>query len=281
MDISKVLFDIFDTDIVSVYDYENRISKLQQFMDSSRQNGFQAFYRGDLFCTPTQSKLFQNNLLESEHESFENFTLINREHFQSDFEKLAYMQHYQGTTRLLDFSKDPLVALRFACGEKHNNCRKKVTFYYTNYIDEPSRSEEVEILMHLVKAPFLFSPVMIGKNLQMHGYNITLEQIIETLSQDYFVDVNFEDLRMERQKSIFLLMGNRDNRNSCRGLRNSRKNYNKLIHELSPTVGRGKMYPGYVGVFKIAAKAVPEIREELERREKYSIEWLMPKIGHE
>ncbi len=280
MDIRKFLCDIFDRDVISLSDYETRIVKLNNFFKSHCNRSFQAFYRGDRFCTPTQSKLFRNDLLSSEHTEFENFSLDTHDGFQSDFEKLAYMQHYQGQTRLLDFSKDPLVALRFACGTRKDNCRKKVTFYYTNYIDDPNSSEEIQILMQLVKSPVAFSIVKIKDQLRNQGYNIEAEKIVKTFSEDYFVEGNFDDLRMERQKSIFLFMGNIENYrfNSELPGRNQRCRY-KVIHELSPTVGRGRMYPGYVGVFNIAAEAVPGIREELENTEEYNMNWLMPPKG--
>lgn len=277
MDIRKFLFDIFDSDVLSLQDYETRIGKLKNFLESRRNNSFRAFYRGDLFCTPTQSKLFRNDLLCSENIEFEKYSLATRDSFQSDFEKLAYMQHYQGKTRLLDFSKDPFVALRFACGTEDDNCRKKVTFYYTNYISDPSSSEEIRILMQLVKSPVDFSIAEIRAQLQKQGYDINDKTIVEILSKDYFVDANIDDLRMERQEGVFLFMGNIDNYQF--NSRQQGRNRKKVIHELSPTFGRGKIYPGYVGVFNIAAEAVPRIRKELENTEEYNMKWLMPPEG--
>ena len=280
MDIRKFLCDIFDRDVISLSDYETRIVKLNNFFESHCNRSFQAFYRGDRFCTPTQSKLFRNDLLCSENIEFEKYSLATRDSFQSDFEKLAYMQHYQGQTRLLDFSKDPFVALRFACGTEDDNCRKKVTFYHTNYIDDPTSSEEIRVLMQLVKSPVIFSIAEIKKQLQTQGYDINDKIIVEILSKDYFVDANIDDLRMERQEGVFLFMGNIDNYqfNSRQQGRN-RKCESKVIHELSPTFGRGKIYPGYVGVFNIAAEAVPRIRKELENTEEYNMKWLMPPEG--
>ena len=69
------------------------------------------------------------------------------------------MQHYKGNTRLLDFTRDPLVALRFACGEDGDNCRKKVTVYVAESIDlSDGKNNKGQELMKLVKSDFRLDP---------------------------------------------------------------------------------------------------------------------------
>ena len=55
-----------------------------------------------------------------------------------------------------------------------------------------------------------------------------------------------------------------------------KKNTNKkVIHELSPNIGRGENYPGYVGVLAIDAGSVEKIRNELEQTTCYRMDYLM------
>ena len=149
--------DVFSSDVESIDDFKARIHKINDTF-SNKQNcqnkskNFEFYYRGDRFCMPTQSNLFRQKLLSEEHTRFAEW--------QKDCDSkklgickgvqcgslmcLVHMQHYKGNTRLLDFTTDPYVALRFACGNEGENCRKKVTVFCTQEIDLTKMDDEWE-----------------------------------------------------------------------------------------------------------------------------------------
>lgn len=245
-------------------DYEKRIKCINNFLSQKSEfktGKYKYFYRGDKYCVPTQSKLFRNNQLESENKMFEEWqnhccaeclNICNCED-KGSLKCLAYMQHYKGNTRLLDFTRDPLVALRFACGEDGDNCRKKVTVYVAESIDlSDGKNNKGQELMKLVKSDFRLDPDT------------------RKITEDYFIEVGEDFPRIENQKGLFMFMGNR-NSVSDENLLYSEK----IKHELSPTHGRGKSYKGMVGVLNISPYAVEKIRRELEMKPNYKMAFLM------
>lgn len=267
MDMRIFASDVFGSDVESIEDFLICIEKIKkEFSNKENCEGkrlnFQFFYRGDRFCMPTQSNLFRHKLLSKEHQLFEEWQEncdARKEgkckgNYCGKLMCLAQMQHYKANTRLLDFTEDPLVALRFACGREGENCRKKVTVYCTEQIDLRQNSEEKDNIIEdtmigLVTSQF---PPAVGKDI---------------LSKDIFIRVDQDFGRIVRQKGLFLFMGNHyhDDEKKSRYIQEK-----KIAHELSSTSGRGKLYPGYVGVLTIAKSAVEQIRAELEENEKYA-----------
>ncbi|MPN14815.1 hypothetical protein SDC9_162144 [bioreactor metagenome] len=171
------------------------------------------------------------------------------------------MQHYLGNTRLLDFTKDPKVALRFACGSEGDNCRKKVTLYNTSYIksDDLEQKEVLDTFISLIESDKKI-PKLYGSQLKY-------------LKKDYFVEVPLDFPRIKRQDGLFLLMGNFTTADLIN--REPKDHKEKVKHELSPTVGRGDEYEGYVGVLSVSPHSVAQIRNELEQTVSYQMDYLM------
>ena len=272
MDMRIFAREVFVSDVENLSDFNERIRRIETAF-RNEQNckdktvNFQFFYRGDRACMSTQSNLFRYKLLSKEKRLFEKWqkgcAAKAAGKCAGDYcgkvMCLAQMQHYEANTRLLDFSTDPFVALRFACGRVGENCRKKVTIYCTDQIDLTQscpRNNEIEAAM-----------------MQLVTSDAPPADQDAILSQDIFIKVDRSFGRIDRQKGLFLFMGNH-----YHGDYNSKYIRNKKIaHELSSTEGRGKLYPGYVGVLHIAASAVEKIRNDLEEIEIYKMDYLMDK----
>lgn len=253
---------VFREDVVSLEDFKKRIAEIKKLLPQNENSEFKYFYRGDKFCTPVQSKVFRYGNLKNENTMFQRWQdqcyaseigVCNCEH-KGLLHCLAYMQHYDECgTRLLDFTRDPLVALRFACGKEGEDCRKKVTIYVTESIKIDKKTEIEESLMKLVCS----------------DYEISCGDRNEHMSKDYFIEVDADFPRIKQQDGLFLFMGNREDT-----FETNPKHNHKVKHELSYN-GRGKEYKGYVGVLNISPSAVKEIRKELESKKNYKMDYLM------
>jgi len=126
------------------------------------------------------------------------------ENSKSNFENLTKMQHFGIPTRSLDFSKNPLVALFFACSENFKKTGRVVfTLNRLRYFND-SLIENISSL-HLYDSIF----------------NMPLDEWLEKISvREYlyslylydnpllFVKPVYLDKRMEVQQSIFLIFHN-------------------------------------------------------------------------
>ena len=269
MNMRDFLYETFTSDVESLIDFEKRIEDIKKEFSKpahweDKNMNFAFFYRGDRFCMQTQCHLFRKRLIKEEAALFGewqnscNLKSIGECDGENcgDFMCLTRMQHYNSNTRLLDFTEDPRVALRFACGREGENCRKKVTVYCAQQIDftkDDNTAKYGKAFMSLVKS---------NKPPLEHE---------EILSQDWFVKVDKSFGRIKRQEGLFMFMGNHKHPDiNHRYIKDK-----KIPHELSETTGRGKIYPGFTGVLKISPNAIESIRAELENNNKYKMNYLM------
>jgi hypothetical protein len=147
------------------------------------------------------------------------------EHCKSTFEKLVKMQHYSLPTRLLDITSNPLVALYFACSSENKaagellifQIPKNEVFYFDsdtvsvisnismrpsdfkipdiNSIDEFNHSDEIQFLLHQIKAE---KPYFLPKIKKEH------------LSSVICIKPKLDNPRIIRQDGAFFLFGIKD-----------------------------------------------------------------------
>ena len=267
MDLKGKIPEVFNGDVTSVSDYKERISAIQEFCSENPTIPFHFYYRGDEFTSKTQCNLFRRGTIANEAQYFANWKKEHPEiceQYCDEFTQLAYMQHYQNDpkTRLLDFTENPLIALRFACGRENDNSRRKVTIYNTDCIEvnNENRTGILQRYLRLVKS------------------NEPLDDADdEYWAKDIFVKMEKNFPRIAKQEGLFLLMGNFTTEDLLNPISDPPKYREKVCHELSATIGRGALYKGYVGVLSISAAHVHQIRNELEKTLEYSIKYLMGK----
>lgn len=267
MDFTKDVKKILEQEIQSIADYKMVVEQIQEKMlESAKHSNYNIdnmrfFYRGDSNDAPLCPKIFRNNsCLSSEGSRFRKKFKLNKNVNENELHFLCRLQHEYDCTRLLDFSTDPLVALRFACGHDNENYDKRITMIYTDHIKENNQEyldDEVATLLKMVKSD------------ELCDFD---EKEKRQLSKDYFIVLTnlLHDVeRCKRQKGAFLFPGNFSNINTpvC---------YEKKVaHRLSRSIGRGKDYIGYIVNIPIDKKYVEQLRNELDKTENYSIKHLL------
>lgn len=168
---------------------------------------FRRFYRG------VKNRAFElipgivhKGLYEVESDLINQLYLSSPESFEkcsSNYEKLALMQHYGLPTRLLDFTKNPLVAAWFACEDENEEADAAVYVAFSN-MTTPYRFIDI-----VCDFAFQDSEIIDSKGISSFLSNDDLRYYISHLlmysSFDSFVDAPAFDQREKNQQSVFLL----------------------------------------------------------------------------
>lgn len=192
------------------------------------------YYRGQQNINwSVKPSVFRGNWINHEKDFIEEMLINNPHDFENantTLEKLTKMQHYNAPTRLLDLTKNPYIALYFAC-EKIKNSDKKnygeIVFFTTQdgqaekYFD----SDAVSIVSNLAMMPSEFN---IGDDtLSIKDFNNQEDTDIQYLlhqikyEKPHFLDiinprdlhkcfivhVKLENKRIINQQGLFLLVG--------------------------------------------------------------------------
>lgn len=260
----------YNANIDTLAKYTEELQRMISTADQLiQENGlYKSFYRGEVDKTfNSQAKIFRDKRLLQEHEVINNAIKLFPNEFDSNslFRRLAKIQHYSGPTRLLDFTKDPFIALFFACdtsleNDKYKDHDAKVVFFRTFFSKEDS--DKVKMLCNFAnwnpnKADYV--------NDLCEGLKRKYDKksILSIISKDYFVEGNYSNERMKAQQGCFLLMGNR---NENVPLSNVSLTLNKYGHSLNESTGRGTEYFGLVSAITIPAQSKPKILSELREK---------------
>ncbi len=120
----------------------------------------------------------------------------------SDFELLSKMQHFGLETRLLDFTRNPLVALYFACKEDNEKNPGRVVCT----LDESS-PQSLE-LIERVCGLYRYSDYNDITLKDLLGDNITVEQYIARTKYPLYAQPLYSNERIKRQNGLFMVFMN-------------------------------------------------------------------------
>lgn len=201
--------------------------KEEEGQDSDSQK---FFFRGQANCNwDVVPGIFRENYLSYESELINGAYLRNPSEFRqldTDFEKLAKLQHYGLPTRLLDVTSNPLVALYFACQPYQEYNKEENTIIEPDGIVLFSRAYgkscndlEVLVISHLANMEINGDTTLNKLLEELEDKRIystktakdcrdgQFKSLIKILQNNYFVVSNMNNERLIRQSGLFLLVG--------------------------------------------------------------------------
>lgn len=229
-DIHIIYNDIlYDANTVTI----EKVETVSQFSKKLNNKGLLAktYYRGQQNLNwPVKPSIFRHNWIKHEKELIEELLISNPHDFENaktTLERLTKMQHYNAPTRLLDLTKNPYIALYFACEKNDTNNYGEIVFFTSpdNENEKYFDSDAVSIVSNLAMMPREFDigddtlPIDLFNQQNNTDIPYLLHQIKyekphfldiidpKDLHRCFIVHVKLDNKRIINQQGLFLLVG--------------------------------------------------------------------------
>lgn len=236
-------------------EFLSSLSQVNNFISSLRTSANPTlFYRGhsdpNYFLQPS---IFRTQGLRKNENKLYNDLLIecpaDFESCPTHFEKLVKMQHYGLPTRLLDITRNPLVALYFACERHHEGYGELILISAEHYEVKYPQSDTVSILSCLpafsyskkeefyrLATDFSLSKSQFNKGIMRLIHEIQLEKPAfspeicrDDLLRNFIVYAQKNNSRIIKQDGAFILCGLSDEASLLNGFRYKEHEKAKIV----------------------------------------------------
>lgn len=170
------------------------ISAMNEMIVACKSSGEQLFFRGHANSNYVllPSVMRSKNWCENERTMYNELLINCPEDFErctTHLEKLVKMQHYGLPTRLLDITRNPLIALYFACKGEHD-CYGEIILIAVDIEDiKYPQSDIVSILASLPLFPY---------SKQMEFYKLAIDITIDDITFNNYVSRLLHEIRLEK-----------------------------------------------------------------------------------
>lgn len=181
-------------------------------------NGNKYYYRGVVNCNYDLRSSVQYRLGEHREADLVNGMLSKAATrfgaCKSEFESISLMRHYGLPTRFLDFSKNPLVALWFACQDVEYSREikddDKDGAVYIACSKKRTTKRFIDIICKLITTEN-YGPLSndISEMISWEDFKYYLKEFFENKEKLFFIDTPIFDQRESNQQSVFLVAINK------------------------------------------------------------------------
>jgi len=185
-----------ESKISTIEYYIDKVSKLQHSPVSKTLYRGQANHEWSIHCSAYRrlSKVFQK--ISAIDLKIYLLELLNDAHrriieTESDIELLIKIQHFGGATNLIDFSKNPLVALFFACNGEFNNDGKIFIITANRYVNENIHEMQLDVLKNAKISDLFKNNNLVKIPPPFHNNRVIKQESVLMMTKDGTIDDSY------------------------------------------------------------------------------------------